>query len=438
VTDVETPKPPRSRPWFAVAIFLLLIPAGLTCWFQYVIWAEWTLEAPGSVWKDGRPIGADFVQFAAVAEAWRLGRIDEIYESQDRQREFFTRAAHLWKPYAAILSFNYPPFTCWLLRPMASLTYRHRWVAWTLLQFSFALAALWCWRKELGPRAFGIVALGWFLSPPVCNTFILGHQAFMALGIVSVVLFLLNRERDFLAGLALSLLLYKPPLGIVLGPMLMLARRWWAVLGVAIGAVLLAAASLAVSLKACQDYRGMAKELLDLAFGWPDYYVKHFNLLAFVATYLDVKPYDFTWMHWSLVIVPCLMLFALTAKAWCFPWRPGTSRWSAGASAALLTTLVSTPYLYSYDTMIAAIAGVYSVKTWNERPEWHRWYILACVAIAGYFVAGDITLMEQMQKLFGFRLQLAPLAFAAWAVLESLWAINTRNNAVSQTPNTKH
>jgi hypothetical protein len=102
-----------------------------------------------------------------------------------------------------------------------------------------------------------------------------------------------------------------------------------------------------------------------------------------------------------------------------------------------------TPYLYSYDTMMAAVAGVYSVRTWHARPDWHRWFILACIGIAGYFVGSDILLMESMQKNFGFRVQFTPFAFAAWAVLEVTWVIERRKmsaivrttSSESQSPN---
>ena len=237
MSQAESRPPSPSRAWFALAVLLILIPAVITCFYEYSIFARHNLDAPGSYWRDGRPMATDFVQFAAVAEAWKRGRIDEIYESVEKQREFETLAAELPEPYIHTLTFNYPPFTCWLLRPLAPLPYPWRYVCWVLMQFFFALVGLWCWRKELGTRAFGIVALAWFASPPVINTFILGHQAFMAMGIVSVVLFLLNRRRDFAAGLVLSLLLYKPPLGVVIGPMLLLARRWQAVMGVILGAV---------------------------------------------------------------------------------------------------------------------------------------------------------------------------------------------------------
>lgn len=407
-------------------MLLLLIPAAISCFFEYSIFVRYTLDAPGAYWRDGRPMATDFVQFAAVAEAWKQGRIDEIYESVEKQREFETKAAGLPKPYADTLTFNYPPFTLWLFKPLGFMPYQLRYVCWVLMQFCFALVGLWCWRKELNPGAFGVVALAWFMSPPVINTFILGHQAFMAMGIVSVVMYLLNRSRDLAAGLALSLLLYKPPLGIVIGPLIFLAGRWKTVLGVLMGACGLVVASLAVSLKACQDYRGMGKILLELASTTEDFYAKHFNLLAFVATFFELRIVDFTWMHWALVLTPSVMLIALAAKAWCFPWRPGTLEWSAGASSVLLTTIVVTPYLYSYDTMLAAVAGVYSVRTWSARPEWHRWFILACVAITGYCVGRDILMMEDMQRSWGFRLQFTPIVFAAWATLEACWAISRR------------
>ena len=415
--------PPPSRAWFNLAAILALIPAFITCFLTYKLFATYTLNRDGYMWSNGEVIATDFIQFAAVAEAWERGRIDEIYASLARQKEFMTLAAELKKPYEHTLSFNYPPFATWLLRPLAPLDYLHRFVGWTLIQFSFAVVALLCWRKELGPSLFGIVALAWFLSPPTMNNLILGHASFMALGIVSLTLLLLNRERDFLAGLVLSLLLYKPTLGVVLGPLLVVAGRWRVVAGVGVGAVLLYTASMAVSVKACRDYPNMGHELLTLATTYKDFFVRHFNWLGFAATILGKTPAEFTWIDRAIVLVPCVMLFLIVAKAWCIPWQPGTLRWNAGASAAVLATLVCTPYLYSYDTMLAGIAGVYSVKTWNARPEWHRWFILGCMFIAAYFVWGDEGLMENMQKAIGVRIQLAPIAFASWAVLEAMWAI---------------
>jgi hypothetical protein len=419
-----------ARPWFALVAFLMLIPAFLTCYFELKICAQCTLERDGNQWPDGRPVAADFIQFAAVAEAWELGRIDELYAGLARQQEFMTLAAELKRPYRDTLSFNYPPFYAWLLRPLAPLPYLHRFVVWSLMQFAFAVIALACWRKELGPRAFGIVALGWFLSPPVCNTLVLGHASFGALAAMSGTLYLLNRGRDFQAGLVLSLLLFKPTLGVVIGPMVIIAGRWKAVLGVAMGASLLLLASLAVSVQACKDYPKIGRELFHLATTHPDFYVRHFNWLGAVSTLLAKPPADFNWVRRAMVVIPIAMLLLTVAKAWCIPWRPGSPRWQAGAAAAVLATLFCTPYLYSYDTQLAGIAAVYSVATWRLRPEWHRWYILGCIFTAGYFICGDQILMAQMDKRLHVRIQLAPVAFAAWAILEAKWAMGREEKGV--------
>jgi hypothetical protein len=419
---------PRRRPariLYGVAVIAALILAFLNCRDKYGVFETWTKQRTGNLWPDGRPVASDFIQYAAVAEAWERGRIDELYASLGRQQEFMTLAADLPKHVNYVLSFNYPPFVAWLLRPLAPLDYMERLVAWSLMQGCFLLAALWCWSRELPPRAFGVVAAAFLLSPSVVGNVTIGQASFMGLAFMSGTLLLLDRERDFSAGLVLSLLFYKPTLGIVIGPLVVAAGRWRVVSGVAVGGSLLAAASAAVSIEACKDFPKIGRELFIMATSHPDYYSRHFNWLGAVATLLGKTPDEFNWVRRAVVVIPIAILFLTTARAWCSPWRPGTARWQAGASAAVLTTLVATPYLFAYDTVLVGVAAVYSVKTWNVRPEWHRWFVLGSLVAVGYCVARDAVLLNDMRDRWPVRLQPTPFVLAAWAMLEARWAIST-------------
>jgi len=415
-------RPRWSRFLFSVAVVAALAAALANGWYKYGVFLELTRAREGNLWPDGRPVALDFIQFAAVSEAWKRGRIDQLYSSTGTQHELMELSAELPCTFGHLLTFNYPPFFTWLLRPLAPFDYLQRFVGWTLIQCAFAAGALACWRSELDRRSFVVVAIAWVLSPSVVTELTIGQCSFVALASISGTLCLLNRGRDFVAGLALSVLLYKPTLGIVLGPLLVTAGRWRLVLGVATGALLLGIASLAVSLKACKDYPNIARELWIMATSHPDFFARHFNLLGFVTTVSSRTPEEFNWVRRAFVVVPSVLLLLGTARAWCNPWRPGTMSWDAGAAATVLTTLVATPYLYAYDTVLLGVAVVYSVKTWDARPEWHRWFILTCVTIAECFVAGGLSLLDWMREHWHTRLQLAPIALTAWAVLEIRWA----------------
>ena len=90
----------------------------------------------------------------------------------------------------------------------------------------------------------------------------------------------------------------------------------------------------------------------------------------------------------------------------------------------MLTTFVATPYLFAYDTAIAAVAVVYSLRTWNSRPTWHRWFIFGCLSVAWIFLVGDMPLIAAMQERMNVRIQLAPIAMAVWALFEARWAMS--------------
>jgi len=398
-----------QRRCFLLVTALLLIPASRHTITVYGFFLDQTMRRTANLWPGGQPVGADFLQFAGVAEMWERGRIDELYSSRAQQREFMALAAGV-EPFEGFLQFYYPPFAAWLVRPLAPFDYMQRYVMWMLMQLAFVVVALALWRQELPLGAFLVFAVAFAVSPPVLSNLATSQTAFIGLASLSATLFLLHRGRDFAAGFALSLLFYKPTLGIVIGPLLIVARRWWAVLGVVFGAMLLAAASAAVSVQACRDYPAFSRELVELSRTSPSYYIGFFNYVGFVATLLRKPPAEFNWIRNAIVLAPIAVLVWMAARAWCVRWRPNEPRWCAGASAVVLTTVFATPYLFAYDAVIAAVAGVYSVRSWHARPNWHRWYILVCVSLAWFFLAAHN--------------HLAPIPMAAWAVLEARWAMS--------------
>src|SRR5205814_2275157 len=90
------------------------------------------------------------------------------------------------------------------------------------------------------------------------------------------------------AGLCIATLLYKPPLGIVIGPLLLLKRRWRVVGGVAVGATGLLLLSLLVSARALVDYPAAVRAFSqEMATEQSGLYNLQYDLLSFVTVSMD-------------------------------------------------------------------------------------------------------------------------------------------------------
>ncbi len=409
-----------ARLWLGGAAGTALFLSVAFAWSQYALFADATRQAVHHRWPDGRPVAVDYVLFAGVAVAWRDGSIDRLYESDAHQHGLMSAALGGGPPFNDILNYNYPPFHAWLLWPARNLSYLDGFAYWTALHAAFAAAALWLLRGGLDPRTWAFAALLAWFGPPATNNLILGHQAFLHLLAFAAAWRCLDRGHDFAAGLAVSVLLYKPTLGIVIGPLLLLKGRWRAVAGVAAGGALLAAAAWAASPAACWGYRRMGGELLKLAAECPDFFAKHYNWLGAVSNFTRTVPAAFGILHWLAVAAPILAAAGLAAWAWRGRWEPGSDRFARGVSAALLATFFITPYLFSYDLASLAVAGFFTLRTLPRRPAWHAGVALACWSVTMVATAGNNTLLAAIDAATGLRLQPAPFALFAWLALEAL------------------
>src|SRR5436190_373861 len=96
---------------------------------------------------------------------------------------------------------------------------------------------------------------------PVFAAVSYGQNSLLSLFILAGVFALLRRGRDGLAGIVLGCLLYKPQLVLVLALLLVLERRWRALLGLGAMGGVLAAVSLWMSVPAARSYASTARSL---------------------------------------------------------------------------------------------------------------------------------------------------------------------------------
>jgi hypothetical protein len=141
---------------------------------------------------------------------------------------------------AADLPFLYPPFFALPCGLVARLPYVWGYFAWiiaSLLLFSAGYL--------LVGRTWGVTGLVAALAFPPFEFYVMRGAQVTAFGFFALALaFYLNRSRrSVAAGIALSLLLYKPPLLLFLLPMLFLTRQWRMLSGFAVGSSILAVIS---------------------------------------------------------------------------------------------------------------------------------------------------------------------------------------------------
>jgi hypothetical protein len=142
-------------------------------------------------------------------------------------------------PYLPIFAWLFGPVT--LLPPLVGLA------LWTVFNL---LGAVLLTRRiasllPAGSRPWVyVLSLG---SLPFMSTLIVGQpMLWLSLGFAECYL-ALRRGQDFRAGMWLALLLLKPQYGIIIGPLLLWKRRWNAVAGVGVGAIVMLGGSLLVS-----------------------------------------------------------------------------------------------------------------------------------------------------------------------------------------------
>ena len=161
----------------------------------------------------GRPLGGDFVEFYTVGKIlnnYPAARIYDLDLSVKLQHEILPSMAK-----TQMLVFGQTPYVAWLFRPFALLPYAWAYVAWlgfTAAVYIAGLAALFsaAGLKPEDRKTGYLLALSW--APFLFETWIGGQMAGVVFLIWALFLWFLGNKWQFLAGLALSLCLFKPTL----------------------------------------------------------------------------------------------------------------------------------------------------------------------------------------------------------------------------------
>jgi Glycosyltransferase family 87 len=302
----------------------------------------WNMAAPGLHDRAGNLKGTDFLHLYTLGSLALAHRGGDLYNMQ-AQAELAAQRV----PAAAGVRYLplYPPQVSVFFAPFARLSYGWALVLWLALSaaiYAFSVHTMWRACPGLRNRGRTVLILALAFSA-FWHLIAWGQTSALALACFTLAFFALRNERDFLAGLALGCLIFKPQLGVAAAVIFGIALRWRVIAGALISA--------SAQLAAARRYYGPGplREWVHALLNFP-------NLLPL----LEPKPYQthslrsfwtmlLPWpgLALALYVVTAFLALALAIRCW-------QSRLSLPLtySALLLATVLVSPHLTVYDLVI--------------------------------------------------------------------------------------
>lgn len=307
----------------------------------------WNLATPGLRDRSGNLKGTDFLHFYVLGSLAAEHRGADLYNMNAQAALAAQRV-----PQAAGLSYLplYPPQVSLLFAPFAHLSYEWALALWWICSAAiYAICVFAVWRYCSSLRSQGItVLLAAIGFPAFFHVIAWGQTSAIALACFTASFFLLSAKREFLAGLVLGCLIFKPQLALA-AAIVFVAIGAWKILA---GALLSAAAQLAAGVL----YFGLRPVEAWLA---------TMRQVRSLLPLLEPRPYQTHCLRtfWSMLIpfdgvalvlyaISAIVVLAMTVSLW---RRPGTPLGMRFSSLLLATVLVA-PHLTVYDLVILAPA----------------------------------------------------------------------------------
>jgi hypothetical protein len=314
----------------------------LCLWSVYV----WNMATPSLFDRAGNFKGTDFLHFYTLGSLALAHRGADLYNMQ-LQSELAAQRI----PIAAGIHYLplYPPQVSIFFAPFSRMSYPSALALWLMLSaLIYGLCCYAVWRACPNLRNHKLTVLILALAFPAFWQLIAwGQTSALALACFTLAFFALRAEHEFLAGLALGCLIFKPQLGLAAAIVFLVTFRW-RVIG---GAILSAAAQLAAAwlYYGFDPLREWIHRVLEAprlsSLLEPRLYQTH-SLRTFWTMLIP-------WPRASLTLYLISVLFICGLTIAC--WRSRLSL-SLRYSALLLATVLLSPHLTVYDLVILAPA----------------------------------------------------------------------------------
>jgi len=317
----------------------------LCLWSVYI----WNMATPGLLDRNENLKATDFLHFYTLGSLALGHRGADLYNMQAQ-----SEVARQRVPAAAGIRYLplYPPQVSIFFAPLARVSYPCALVIWLVSSaFIYGICCYIVWRASPNLRDYRFtVSIHALAFPAFWHLIAWGQTSALALGCFTLAFFALRAQREFLAGLAIGCLIFKPQLAIVAAIVFLITLRW----GIIAGALLSAAAQLSAArlYYGAGPLRDWVHALLNLpnvlSMLEPRLYQTH-SLRSFWTLLIPWPAVSF-----ALYLVSALMACALAIACW-----RGRLPLSVRYSALLLATVLVAPHLTVYDLVILAPAFLF-------------------------------------------------------------------------------
>jgi Glycosyltransferase family 87 len=314
----------------------------LCLWSVYL----WNMTTPGLLDRAGNLKGTDFLHFYTLGSLALAHRGADLYSMQ-AQAALATQ--HVPDATSILYLPLYPPQVSLFFAPLARMPYSYALALWlTLSSFTYLLCCYAIFRAcpnlQNHKLPLAILALAF---PAFWHLVAWGQTSALALACFTAAYFALRAQHEFLAGLALGCLIFKPQLAIATAIVFVITFRWRIILGAILSAVAqLTAAWLYYGVGPVRDWirilRNVPHLLLLLE---PRVYQTH-CLRTFWTMLIP-----WTSISLAMYVITALLISVLTVTCW-RSRIPLPLRYSA----LLLATILLAPHLTVYDLVILAPA----------------------------------------------------------------------------------
>jgi len=310
----------------------------------------WNLATPGLRDRNGNLKGTDFLHFYTLGSLAVAHRAGDLYDMNAQAAVAAQRV-----PEAAGTRYLplYPPQVSILFAPLAHLSYGSALLVWwgcSALAYGICCYSVWKTCHNLRDHGGTVVLLA-VAFPAFFHLIAWGQTSAAALACFTLTFFLLRERREFLAGLVIGCLIFKPQLGLAAAILFVVIGAWKTVLGV----VLSAAAQLSVGVL----YYGIEPLRHWIRILW--------NVRT-VMPLLEPKPYQTHSLRtfWSMLVPGsglCFIFYILSAAAvlgltiTCWKQSRAVSL-ALRYSGLLFASVLVAPHLTVYDLVILGPAFI--------------------------------------------------------------------------------
>ncbi|MGA2746931.1 MAG: glycosyltransferase family 87 protein [Candidatus Sulfotelmatobacter sp.] len=383
----------------------------LCLWSLYV----WTIATPGLRDRNGNLKGTDFLHLYTLGSLAAAHRGSDLYDINAQAALAAQRV-----PEAAGIRYLplYPPQVSIFFAPLAHFSYGWALILWwTCSATLYAICCYSLWRVCPNLRGLGTTVILLAVAfPAFFHMIAWGQTSAAALACFTGIFFLLRARREFLAGLVLGSLIFKPQLGLAAAILFASLGAWKIVAGAALSAA--GQLSVGVLYYGAQPLRTWLHMLRNVRAVLPLLEPKPYQTHSLRTFWSMLVP----WPHlaFALYVLSAAAVLGLTIACW---KRVPTVPLSLRYSALLLASVLVAPHLTVYDLVILAPAFIL-LADWliSQNSTRSAWWL------------GTLLYLTYMLPLLGpfsrwTHIQLSVIAMAATLYL--IWNISFARNSLA-------